>query len=80
MAGITTLDFEFYWHKEVKALRLAYKEVIVSHPEAKEAMEKVYEVLTDIASLAGCTPREVGESKEWACIVEKAEASRIQPV
>jgi len=40
-------------------------------------MEKVHEVLSDIASLAGCTPKEIGESKEWACIVEKTEASRI---
>jgi len=40
-------------------------------------MEKVHEVLTDIANLAGCTPMEFGDSIEWECIVENAEASRI---
>jgi hypothetical protein len=77
MAGITAMNFELYWQKEVEALRVAYKKVMATHPEAKKAMEKVHEVLSDIASLAGCTPREVGDSKEWASIVEKSEASRI---
>jgi hypothetical protein len=34
-------------------------------------------VLTDIARLAGCTLREVGESTEWASIVKRAEAGGI---
>jgi hypothetical protein len=78
MAGITAMNFELYWQKEVEALRMAYKKVMATHHlEVKKAMERVHEVLSDIASLAGCTPREVGESKEWVSIVEKSEAGRI---
>jgi hypothetical protein len=77
MAGVPALNFEKYWHKEIEALRAAYKKVMARHPDAKKAMEKAYEVLTDIAHVAGCTPKEAGESTEWASIVQKAEASRI---
>jgi hypothetical protein len=77
MAGVPALNFEKYWHREIEALKAAYKKVMASHPEAKKAMEKAYEVLTDIAHLAGCAPKEVGESTEWAGIVQKVEASRI---
>jgi len=77
MAVVPAMDFETYWKNEVEALRAAYKEVITTHPEAKMTLEKVHEVLTKIGSLAGCTPGEVGRSKEWTKIVEEAEASRI---
>jgi hypothetical protein len=66
-----------YWHKEIEALRAAYRKVMASHPEAKKAMKKAYEILTDIAILAGCTSKEFWGSKEWANIVKKAEAGRI---
>jgi hypothetical protein len=36
----------------------------------------VYELITDITILAGCTPREIGEGKEWANIVKRAATSR----
>jgi len=75
--GGPALNFEKYWHREIEALKADYKKVMASHPEAKKAMEKAYEVLTDIAHLAGCAPKEVGESTEWAGIVQKVEASRI---
>jgi DNA-binding transcriptional regulator GbsR (MarR family) len=67
--GVPALNFEKYWHREIEALKADYKKVMASHPEAKKAMEKAYEVLTDIANLAGCTPKEVGESTEWTSIV-----------
>jgi hypothetical protein len=71
MAGVPALSFEKYWQKETEALRAAYKRVMASHPEAKKAMEKAYEVVTDIAQLAGCTPKEVSEGKEWVNIVKR---------
>jgi hypothetical protein len=77
MAVVPAMDFETYWKNEVETLRVAYKEVITTHPEAKEALEKVHEVLTNIVILAGSTPVEVGRCKDWSKFVEKAEASRI---
>jgi hypothetical protein len=64
MAGITAIIFELYWQREVDALRMTYEKVMDTHPAAKKAMEKVHEVLSDIACPAVCTPREVSESKE----------------
>jgi hypothetical protein len=59
MAGITAMNFELYLQKEVDALKVTYKKFMATHPEAKKAMEKVQEVLSDIACPAVCTPREV---------------------
>jgi len=47
---------------------------MAGHPQAKAAVIKVYEIINDIARLAGCTPKEIGEVKEWANIVAKAES------
>jgi hypothetical protein len=40
-------------------------------------MGEVYDVMTDIARLAGCTLKEIGESKEWESIIKRAEAGRV---
>jgi hypothetical protein len=77
MCGVPALDYEVYWQNENEALREAYKEVMTSHPQAKAAVVKVYEI-TDITRLAGCTPKEIGESKEWANTVKRDEASRAR--
>jgi hypothetical protein len=76
VAGVPALAFEVYWKNESEALRAAYKEVMASYPQAKAAVDKVYEVITDITRLAGCTPKEIPESKEWVSIVKRAEAGR----
>jgi hypothetical protein len=50
--------------------------VLASHPQAKAAVLKGYEIIIDITRLAGCTPREIGEGKEWVNVVKRAETSR----
>jgi len=76
MAGVPAPEYEVYWQNKSEAPREAYKEVMASHPQAKAAVVKTYEIITEIARLAGCTPKEIGESYEWANIVKKAETSR----
>jgi hypothetical protein len=76
MAGFPALEYEVYWQNENEALREAYKEVMASHPQAKAAVVKVYEIITDMTRLVVCTPKEIGECKEWANIVKRAEVSR----
>jgi len=76
MAGVPAPEYEVYWQNESEALRAAYKEVMAGHPQAKAAVIKVYEIINDIARLAGCTPRETGEGKEWVNVVKRAETSR----
>jgi hypothetical protein len=36
-------------------------------------MQHLFKVLCDLQSLAGCTPRPVGESEEWAAVIRAAE-------
>jgi hypothetical protein len=55
VAGVPATDFETFWKKEIEAVRATYQEVITTHPEAKRAIEKVHEILTDIVSLDRCT-------------------------
>jgi hypothetical protein len=55
---------------------VAYKEFMARHPLAKAAGEIVYYVITDITKLAGCTPKVIRESKEWANIVKRFETGR----
>jgi hypothetical protein len=50
---------------------------VLKHLEARENTEKVHNVLSDVASLAGCTPKKIGESEAWACVVRRAEFGRV---
>jgi hypothetical protein len=36
-------------------------------------MQHLFKVLCDLQSLAGCTPKSVGESEEWAAVIGAAE-------
>jgi hypothetical protein len=36
-------------------------------------MQHLFKVLRDLQSLAGCTPKSVGESVEWAAVIGAAE-------
>lgn len=37
----------------------------------------MHSVLNNIVSLAGCTPKEIGESEDWTRIVRRAKTGRI---
>jgi hypothetical protein len=42
------------------------------YPEAASVLQQVYKALSDIEDLAGCTMAEVGESSEWAFVINRA--------
>jgi hypothetical protein len=43
------------------------------YPKTASVVQQAYKILSDIENLAGCTPAKVGESYEWASIVNSAE-------
>jgi hypothetical protein len=43
------------------------------HPDADAQLKELFKVLGDIEDVAGHTPASVGESSEWAAIVNSAE-------
>jgi hypothetical protein len=38
-------------------------------------MQHLFKVLCDLEALAGCAPRPVGESEEWAAVIRAAEGN-----
>jgi hypothetical protein len=43
------------------------------YPEAASVVQQVHKFLSDIETLAECTPAKLGESSEWTTIVNSAE-------
>jgi hypothetical protein len=76
MAEVPTLGFQTLWSHQIESLRVEYRNTIEKHPDAGATMEKVHVVLTDIASLAGCTPKSVWESAGLKSIITKAAETR----
>jgi hypothetical protein len=76
MADLPTPGFQTLWSHQIESLRVEYRKTIVKHPDAGSVMEKVHLVLKDIASLAGCTPKSVGESEPWKNVITKAAETR----
>lgn len=51
MAQVLPLGYEKHWHSELVSLRAEFKDLIKQHPEVREAVEKVHDVRSDIATL-----------------------------
>jgi hypothetical protein len=47
-----------------------------THQDAVMSMQHLFKVLCDLKALAGCTPRPVGESEEWATVIRAAEDNK----
>jgi hypothetical protein len=70
MTQVPLLEYVVHWHN----VRAESEDLLKQHSEAREAVEKVHNVLSGIASLAGCTPKKTGESEEWVRMVHRAES------
>jgi len=69
-------EYEEYWKNEFESLRSESKDLIVKSPDAKDVIERVLKTLSDIVSLASCTPVKVGQGEDWSRIVETAQEDR----
>jgi hypothetical protein len=69
-------EYEEFWINEHESLRSESKSLIVETPEAKDVIQRVLKTLSDIVSLASCTPAKVGQSEEWSQIVATAQEDR----
>jgi hypothetical protein len=69
-------DYEEFWENEYESLRCESKDLITESPEARDVIECVLNTLSDIVSLASCTPKKVGHSDEWAQIAGTAQEDR----
>jgi hypothetical protein len=73
MAGVPVPAYQKFWVDKRASLKTAYKGLSATHPHAVPFMLKLFQVLCDIEDIDGLTPASVGESKEWAAIVNLAE-------
>jgi hypothetical protein len=69
-------DYEEFWTNEYEALRCESKDIVTKSPEAGDVIQRVLKTLSDIVSLASCTPKKVGHGEEWAQIADAAQEDR----
>jgi len=65
-----------YWKNEYESLRSESKDLIVKSPDAKDVTQRILKTLSDIVSLASCTPAKVGHGKDWSRIVDTVQEDR----
>jgi hypothetical protein len=70
---LPVLGFRKYWTQKLALLKYECHTIMNKYPEAASIVQQVCKVLSDIESLAGCTPPEVGESSEWTSILNNVE-------
>jgi hypothetical protein len=70
-------DYEEYCKTEFEALSIESKTLTTESPDTTEVIQSVLTTLSNIVSLASCTPAKVGESEEWT-IVNAAQEDRAK--
>jgi hypothetical protein len=72
MAGVPVPPYQQFWADKLASLEREFQTAGKTHPDAVPSMQHLFKVLCDLQSLAGCTPKSVGES-EWASVIGAAE-------
>jgi hypothetical protein len=72
-AGVPVPAHQKFWVDKRASLKTAFKDWSATHPDIVPVMHQLFQVLCDIEGITGLTPASVGESKEWAAILNLAE-------
>jgi hypothetical protein len=72
-ADVPELGFRKYWRQELSTLKSECHAITNKYPEAASVVHQVHKVISDIETLAKCTPARVGESSQWTAILNSAE-------
>jgi hypothetical protein len=73
MAKAPTPGYQAFWATKRAILQSDYHAVKGQIPDGDAQYRQLFKVLCTIEDTASCTPAKVGESPEWATIVEAAE-------
>jgi hypothetical protein len=76
MAGVAVPVYQEFWTDKRSSFKTEYKAIISTHPDAAPSMQQLFKVLCDIEDLGSYTSVSVGESEEWAVIINSAEDNR----
>ena len=71
-------EYEEFGKNEYESLRTEAKNLIAESLDAKDVIQRVLKTISDIVSLASCTPTKVGQGEEWTRIVDAAQEDRAK--
>jgi hypothetical protein len=78
MAYVPELGFRKYWRQDLSTLTSECHATTNKYPEAASVVQQVHKVISDIETLAKCTPARVVESSQRRTIVNSAEENRAK--
>jgi hypothetical protein len=73
MADVSVPGYQTLWTNKLSALKSEYQTLVQQYPEADAQLKQLLQVLGDIEGVARHIPASVGESEEWAAIVNAVE-------
>jgi hypothetical protein len=73
MGDVPVPEYQKFWTNKRSTLKSEYQTLVQQYPDADAQLKQLYNLLGDIEDVAGRTPATVGESAEWAAIVNAAE-------
>jgi hypothetical protein len=65
--------YQTFWTNKRSTLKSEYMTLVQQYPDGDAQLKQFFNLLGDIEDLAGHTPASVGESTEWAVIVNAKE-------
>jgi hypothetical protein len=75
-AGVPAPAYQQFWTDKRTSLTNGSKGITKKYRDAASSVHQLSKVLCDIENLASNTPVSVGESEEWAAVINSAEDNR----
>jgi hypothetical protein len=76
MVGATVPGYHAFWTEKQTSLQAEFKQMAKQYPETEHYYRKLFKIYCDIEDVASFTPATIGESAEWAAIVNTTEENR----
>jgi hypothetical protein len=73
MGDVPVLGYQIFWTNNHSTLKSEYQSSVQQYPKADTQLKRLLKVLGDIENMARHIPVSIGESVEWAVIVNAAE-------
>jgi hypothetical protein len=73
MGDVPVPGYQTFWTNKRSTLESEYQTLVQQYPEADTQLKQLLKVLGDIEEVVRHIPASVGESTEWAAIVNAAE-------
>jgi hypothetical protein len=75
MGDVPVPGYQIFWTNTLSTLKSEYQTLAQQYPEGDGQIKQLLKLLGDIEGVARHIPASVGESAEWAAIVNAAEGN-----